>query len=364
MDKRTEVQTLGTGYIVKNKFKGILQVAPRVGKCKIVIDALNTVKKTELKVLVIAPKVPIFIDWKKDIIKWNLRSNIHIDYLWSNSLKKITKQYDLIVADEIHAYNLKVLYQLAALKKQGIRILGLTGTLDANSEFNINQILNIEPIYTYNIEEAIKDKIIADYQIYCIGVNLDNVNKNMHISEDKPALTEKVVYEYWDARFKYYKARQQYKKMNYPMLRRKEIIYNSQVKLKATKKLIKKINRCIIFTARQAIADQVGQVSFHSNSKKDVLEQFKNGKVDQLAVISMVSMGVTIHDLKNGIFNQIQSGENDAIQKAMRCFNIEGDKIAKVYIIYLKQTQDEVWLKSALRGFNENKIKYCKIKDL
>ena len=53
--KREQIQLEATQTIIDNKFKGIIEVAPRVGKSKIVIDALNTIN-VDLKVLIMAPR--------------------------------------------------------------------------------------------------------------------------------------------------------------------------------------------------------------------------------------------------------------------------------------------------------------------
>jgi HSP90 family molecular chaperone len=78
----------------------------------------------------------------------------------------------------------------------------------------------------------------------------------------------------------------------------------------------------------------------------------------------MVSMGITIPDLKVAVFNQLKSGENLAVQQAMRAMNMEGNKKATIYIVYLRNTQDEVWMRSALKGFEASKIKECTIQEL
>jgi hypothetical protein len=75
-------------------------------------------------------------------------------------------------------------------------------------------------------------------------------------------------------------------------------------------------------------------------------------------------MGVTITELKVAVFNQLKSEENLAIQQAMRVMNMEGGKKATIYIVYLKGTQDEVWMLSALQGFDPSKIKKIDLKDL
>ena len=77
MTKREQIQEEASLTIVANKFRGILEVAPRVGKSKIVIDALNTVEK-EINVLITAPRKEIFKSWDQEIKTWNLRDNIKI----------------------------------------------------------------------------------------------------------------------------------------------------------------------------------------------------------------------------------------------------------------------------------------------
>lgn len=365
MNKRGKIQKLGTGHIVKNNFRGILLVAPRVGKCKIVIDALNTVPKN-ISILILAPKKEIFKGWEADVKRWGLREGFDIDYVWSNSLKKVTKKYDLIIADEIHEYNLKVLELLAKHKAKGTRILGLTGTLDSDSKYAIQEIVGISPFYTYTVDEAIKDKIVADYRIHCIECELDDKVKYVPAgSEDNPFMqTEVESYKYWDGKFNTAVFNMKYHEMRFPMMQRKNIIYNSRTKVAIAKKIVEKVDRCIIFTGYQKIADVIGEASFHSKSDKGTLEKLKSGAINKVAVVSMVSMGVTIPNLKIAVFNQLKSGENTAVQQAMRAMNVEDDKIADIYIVYLKNTQDEVWLKSAIKGFNQDKITYCKFKDL
>jgi len=365
MDKRAKIQKEASNAIKDNRYKGIVEVSPRVGKCKITIDALSNIKK-EIKVLIVAPKVDIFTDWKTEIVKWKLNPKVTVEYVWSNSLKKIKDTYHLIIADEIHEYNAKVLGQLKLHQNKGSRILGLTGTLDNFTEFHLQNTLQIAPIYTYSIDQAIKDKIISDYRIYCIECELDDQDKYVIAgTEDNMFLqTEKQAYSYWNSRYEKAVTQRKYSSLKFLMSKRKEIIYNSKTKIKVAQKLIDKTDRCLIFTGFQKVADQLGEAAFHSKSNKLNLTKFKDGIINKLATVSMISMGVTINDLKVSIFNQLKSGENLAVQQAMRTMNKEDDKMAFIYIIYLKGTRDEEWLKSALKGFNLKKINYCTINDI
>jgi superfamily II DNA or RNA helicase len=359
MTKREQVQKEASDAIVTNRFKGIVEVSPRVGKTKLTIDALNTVEKT-IQVLVIAPRKEIFDSWKVEIDKWNLRDNIKVTYLWSNSLKKNTKAYDLIIADEVHAYNLKVLSLLQKEQRKGTRILALTGTLDGDTQYLLESTLALNVLYTYSVKEAIEDGIIADYEIICVGVDLDNTDKYVVAgSKEKPFLqTEYEAYTYYHTQYEVAKARQKWGSLQFLMSRRVDVIYNSRSKIKATQEIVDSQERCIIFTGRQEVADKVGEESFHSKADKNTIDKFKDGEINKLGVVSMISMGVTIPDLKVAIFNQLKSGENLAIQQAMRAMNMEGGKIATIWVVFLKGTQDEIWMHSALKGFDQSKIKF------
>jgi len=365
MQKRTLVQSTATESIIANKFKGIIEVAPRVGKSKIVIDALNTVE-ANLKVLITAPRKEIFDSWKKEFEIWGLRENISVDFLWSNSLKKNKTAYNLIICDEVHAYNLNVLSLLTLEQAKGTRILSITGTLDGNTQYLLETMLKQEVLYTYSVAEAIEDKIVADYEIICVGCDLDNTLSYVQAGNiDKQfTQTELAAYTYWNDAYQKAKSRQQWSSLRFLMSKRLDVIYNSKTKLEATKKILSLQDRAISFSGRQEIADQLGDESFHSKADKTALDRFKAGKINKLSVVSMVSMGVTITELKVAVFNQLKSEENLAIQQAMRVMHMEGGKKATIYIVYLKGTQDEVWMLSALQGFDPSKIKKIDLKDL
>ena len=102
------------------------------------------------------------------------------------------------------------------------------------------------------------------------------------------------------------------------MSKRLDLMYNSRTKLEATKKILNLHKRVISFSGRQEIANQLGDESFHSKADKTALERFKDSKINKLSVVSMVSMGVTIPNLKVAVFNQLKSEENLAVQQAMR----------------------------------------------
>ena len=67
---------------------------------------------------------------------------------------------------------------------------------------------------------------------------------------------------------------------------------------------------------------------------------------------------VTITNMKHAVIHQIQSNEELQIQKILRTCNLEGDKKAQIYITVAKDTQDSVWLESALAQVPKHKLKW------
>ena len=358
MNKREEIQMQAVNAIIKNKFHGIVDVAPRVGKTKLAIDALKTIMNK--KILVIAPFNPILDSWKLELKKW-YKNYKDIDIINQRSLSNIDiNSYDLIVADECHTLSE---LQLMILKLSEKPILGLTGSLGNNSKKILKLNLMLKPIFTYSIEEAITDKIISNYKLNIHYVNLDNIKSNVEYGTIKKPLkgTEAEAYKWFTGQFERFKvlgygnAGMENIKYLYAG-KRATLLYTSKSKFNKAKELITKSKICLVFTTRTTIADKLCPNSYHSKSEEDSLEDFAKGTTKKLAVCNMVSMGVTIKGLKHIIGHQIQSSEEMAIQKFLRAMNFEGEETALIELVVVKDTQDEIWVDKAISFVPQEKI--------
>jgi len=355
---QTQVQTQGTDAIIKNDFKGILDVAPRVGKSKIVIDALKTVP--DKKVLIIAPFNPILESWNSELTKWYPEyKNITIANQRSLSVFKLS-EYDLIISDECHTLSE---LQLMILSNCGLPILCVTGSLGDIKRKVLKMWFKVKPIFTYTIEEAISDGIISNYKVNIHYVELDNTKVNVEYGTKLKPLkgTEVQAYKWFTGQFERFKVlaygNRAMENIKYQYAnKRATLIYNSINKFNKAKSLITKSNNCLVFTTRIAIADKLCAKSFHSKTEEDTLEDFSKGKIKKLAVCNMVSMGVTLKNLKHIIAHQMQSSEELAMQKFLRAMNFEGDKEALIELIVVKDTQDDNWVQKCISFVPEEKI--------
>ena len=162
---RNKIQKQALDKIKLFNYEGIIDVAPRVGKSKIAIDAMKTLKK---KVLITAPFNSILDSWQAEFQKWGV--NNPPDVINQRSLEKTNlENYDLIISDEIHTLSDRQLETLA-----GNKVLGFSGSIGSRTKLKLSNNLGIKPIYTYSIDQAIEDGIISDYNINIITCKLDN----------------------------------------------------------------------------------------------------------------------------------------------------------------------------------------------
>ncbi len=97
--------------------------------------------------------------------------------------------------------------------------------------------------------------------------------------------------------------------------------------------------------------DQANQLSpniLHSkiSNKKQVLEAFKQGEINNLFVVNMLKEGVNIPGIEACVITQLDRAELDFIQKVGRALRNPDDP--EVYIFYYRDTKDEFNLNNVL----------------
>lgn len=272
----------------------------------------------------------------------------------------------LLIADEIHSLSEKQLKELKRFK----HVIGLTGSLGADMEQKLAKA-GLKVKFKYSFEEAIKDKIIADYQINIVSSTLDNSDKYIEggTKNKKFYTTEQAQYNYLDKQFNRFKylSWEDPKYHNVKMMfaqKRMNLLATCNTKFNLAKKVIDTIDRALIFTVKTDIADKLGEKAYHSKSKGNELSLFSKEKIDKLAVCNMVEMGITVPNLKTAVFHHLQSSEERAIQRVLRTMNLQEDKVAEIWIMSVLGTKDEEWTNKALQQFDDSKITYIDSRSL
>lgn len=343
MNKRSVIQAEAVQAIIKNDWRHIYVMSPRFGKSKTFLDSIKD--KGNRSIAITAPYNSILDSWKAEFIKWELEFEPLL--LNQRSLEELPENIDLLCLDEIHTLSPA---QIQTIKRKNPkRILGLTGTISQKNRIKLKQELGLKVVFEFSIEQAIEHGIISDYEIFIKEVTLTPEERTAYNKLTKTFEYFKML-SFSDAKYVHVK--------NNAALKRAQYIYRLESKLKAAQSLIKPLKRVLVFTTLTEVADKLCKHSYHSKSKEDSLELFQKKKVNKLSCIGMLSMGFTGVGLKHAVIHQIQSNEELQVQKILRTCNLEGDKKAQIYITVAKDTQDEVWLASALQGTDSKRIKY------
>ena len=121
----------------------------------------------------------------------------------------------------------------------------------------------------------------------------------------------------------------------------------------------------LIFTSNIAQAEELSEDVYHSKTTDEGLIKFQNGQILKLALVNKGGTGATYKKVDHLILTQVDSDNNGLTsQKIARTLLKQEDYQAVIWVIVLDDTQDTIWLKSALKNFDKNKIKIIEFKNL
>ena len=160
---RDKIQAEASQVIINNSWKNtIIVVAPRVGKTKIVIDALKKDHIYTSQVLIVAPYKTIIESWKQEFSIWGL--NFKGTLTTNASLSKCDpNKYKYVIVDEIQELSPNNIKDLKSYKN----VIGLTGTLSTDNRQRLQRELKMIVRYEYTIEQAITEAVTK--KVFCIG---------------------------------------------------------------------------------------------------------------------------------------------------------------------------------------------------
>lgn len=369
---------------------GILYLCPRFGKIKTSLYIMEEMEHP--KTLIIHPLETIRKSWEDDFVKWGYNPD-NVTYCTTASLWKLAEipdRYDLIIADEIHMFSPAQLDELGRIIAAGNNwVLGLSGTISGQTAYEIRQKTFLEITAQYDIETAIKDKVITDYEITVVLTDLDKVTKYIQPSKKKQFfLTEYARYAWLTMQIDKIRAEADLIKdriqagelLEWPKVKdllgllpihRMHVLKKSLAKLNVTKQLLAKAimrrERTLIFCGVTEIADSLDIPVFHSKNKDlEVRDNFCAGKGDFLATVDMFEAGVTVKPISQAIINSFDSNPENLAQRVSRLTGYEYDnesKVAKIFIICTNTIERE-WLDKALEFFDLSKVKYVNKGDL
>jgi superfamily II DNA or RNA helicase len=273
--------------------------------------------------------------------------------------KQDPNDFDIVYLDECHSLLESHDPFLSAFKG---KIIGLTGTPPQRRGSEKYRMVDkyCPIVYTFSVDEATDQDILNDYQIIVHELMLSKLqtlskttkeNKKWYTSEYKD-------YEYYTGRV--YDAQTQ-KQKQFASIMRMRGLMEYKTKEDYMKGLIKNIGqKCIIFANTHKQADRVCSHSYHSGNpdSEDNLQLFSDGRIDKLSCVLQLSEGVNIPGLQQGIIMHSYGNERKSSQRIGRLLRLNPNQTATCHILCYKGTADEKWVKSALKDFDSEKIKY------
>lgn len=358
MDLRTYRQTeFAQQWIDAGRF-GILNVAPRTGKTRIGIFALQEIKCD--RVLIAYPDNKIRDSWKKEFKIFDMDDEKFVTYTSFLSLHKYKEQlFDIVIVDEIHLLSEAQLEVCEKLFVNNKVVMGLTGTLAYDTENVIKTYTGLNVVVFYPIEKAIEEGVVVDYEINIIQVALDD---KLPFKSGKNVRTEKKHYNHLCRVIE--KFEENGKDTKLLRFNRMRFLQNLPSKRNLVKRLLidYKDERVLVFCGTIKMADSLGIPSHHSKSKSDEgFSTFVEGKGNHFAVVKIGNTGVTFFPLSRVIITAFDSNSENLTQKIFRSMSIEynnPEKKALIYIISSTEKVERNWLNRALEMFDRNKIKY------
>ena len=214
-------------------------------------------------------------------------------------------------------------------------------------------------VYKFSVDEATDNKILNDYTIYIHYLELSKENNLKKKKKDGGFwyTSEIKDYSYLNTRFSNAMSQQQ---RQFAAIMRMRGLMEYTTKEKYLKAILKNISdKCIIFANTKEQADKVCTHSYHSGNKNSEynLELFNDGRIDKLSCVLQLSEGISIDNLRQGIIMHAYGNERKTAQRIGRLLRLSPDQKAICHILCYKDTMDERWVDSALKSFDQSKVK-------
>lgn len=345
--------------------KGIISCATGFGKSRIPILYAKD-KRTNVNPKKVALIVPTrFLrdeGWKKEFEAWRGKTIYKgLTLLCYRGIDKVVgKEFDLVILDEAHNITEK---SAQFFKNNKVRdCIALTATMPKEQEkLDIFSSLGLKEVFSFGLKESQENHFVAPFDIDIVYLGLESFKKEVLVKAKKPFyVTESQMYDFLNKNVEIAKLNRNEVSFKRAIGARTNFIYGLKSKVSVLKALEEKYKgqRNLFFCGNIQQAEELGIPTFHSKSSMENLIAFKEEKIDSLASVKALNEGHNIPNLDNGIIGQVNSNTRDLLQRIGRVIRWREGHKAKIIILVAKNTQDEVWLESALENIDTDNINY------
>ena len=339
-----------------------------------IIDNLDKNKtKHEPRALILVPTVQLQDQFKEEFKKWDKESYLmHVEVMcYQSAYKLIDEDFDIVVCDEVHL-GLSPKYRKFFENNTYNALLCMTATLPEEEEYNL-RLQEIAPInYTITLDKCVSLGLVSPYEIHCVPVKLTDIEQ-----ADYKKVNNKFVY--WKYQLGNFDAFNEAKRVLadssappekkqaaaqfYACIRaRKKIVDFASQKIYALQKIV--VNnpeeKILVFGGANAFTDQLAEATetlstvYHSGKTKKQKEQaikdFKDGTKPVLCSTKALNQGFDVPDAGMGVICGLTSKSLSMVQRVGRLIRFQEDKVGRIFILYVKDSQEEKWLNNSIKN--------------
>lgn len=373
---KDQVQKEAVLAFERNNGNGIIEMATGTGKSKVAINYIAAHPEFQKILLIVPTKKLRDTNWYKEFEKWGRLDDYNkLERSCYVSANKIHNQvYDLVIMDEGHNItenNIKFFEQNVVKHK-----MVLTATVPKTEvKSDLIRSLNLFPVYTVTLDEAVEWELVSPYSIKIIGVDLNNTDKYIVGGNARKRFfqTEAAAYDYITKQINELsdidvKTPSVKKRLEMMIFKRLRLIYDLKTKTIAADWLLKNYipitTRTLIFCGSISQADQLNDYRFHSKTDSEGYDKFVAEEVARLSCVNALNEGHNLPNVDNALVVQLNSKDLNLIQRCGRTVRYRNGHIAEILILVAKNTVDINWARSALKGFDHNNIEYIDFLEL
>ena len=380
---KTQIQDYTVSLSVSHK-NLLLELATGLGKT---LSAIRIIEKVGGKWIIVIAETNHELNWIDEFKKHNKEHLLeNVKFSCYQSLHKVIGNYNYCY-DECHHLmsdkRLSYLHDISAWQLNKHNIF-LSATMTWKQKNNIKNILPDLFEFKVSISKAIELGLLPKPSVYLIPVELDNIKKNLtfHFSKTKSvACTQEGYYKFITNKVNYYKQRffelgEERYKLAWLKAGNDRKKFLSECKTSAAiellQKLINKRTICFAGSIKQAeevsygVLKDIGTYSVvHSKKSKKIREtlikDFNEEKIHHLYAVGMLKEGMNLNNIETGVILQLDNVERYFSQchgRVLRSITPEQ------YILFVENSQDEVYLNTALEGFNMDYVATINLDEL
>lgn len=374
---------------LSDKYSNILCELPTgFGKTKQALDILKRhIKKLNQNILIVIPRNVLIESWKQEFKKWGMEKYLlSVTFTTYVSLPKHEGKWDMVIFDECHHLSERCREALTNFDIKRAVLLSATVKRDMKDE--LNEVFDNLISYKIKMKEAIDNDVLPDPKVFLLPLTLDAKFPTESIWKN-PKGKEPVVEVPWANRWsaikqKVFKVRIYCSEYHYHqdlcsqidwyknryMRTRNEALKAKWLKLAgdrlkwlsdkkmATMQILKehfKNERVLLFCNSIEQTEVLGNcINSKIKSSLTTLEDFNDGKINQISAVNMLNEGCNLVNCRIGIYGNLNSSEIIVKQRLGRILR---HKDPIIIIPYYKNTREEELVTKMLEDYNPKLIK-------